>query len=162
MKIRDLLEDMKWRKHPTKKGVLMRTVTPEDLTRKEVEKKRKELEQRWKAEEKAAEKRKERIDSGKLISLTAADYNEIARKIEDVVGNVVPDGDPIDWLIPFMKRKFGLTYNLTPYFDKALKKRHGPKSSYDDYLADSWDGYYESTAENHEEYEKLKKNNPWR
>jgi hypothetical protein len=37
--------------------------------------------------------------------LTRADYNTVWRKIEDVVGQIFPDGDPIDWLGPWLDRK---------------------------------------------------------
>lgn len=37
--------------------------------------------------------------------LTKDDYNTIWRKVEDVVGNIYPDGDPIDWMAPWLKRQ---------------------------------------------------------
>ena len=37
--------------------------------------------------------------------LTRAEYQMVWRKIEEVVGQIFPDGDPIDWLGPWLDRK---------------------------------------------------------
>ena len=54
------------------------------------------------------------------------DLDKIWRKVEEIVSNIFPDGDPIDWLAPWM-RKQGWDYS---YVEKAAKK-HGYKDVYD-------------------------------
>jgi hypothetical protein len=66
------------------------------------------------------------------------DYQEIARKIEEIVGNTFPDGDPIDLLIPYMRRRWGLEWDLGQHLDRAARRHLGARS-YDDYLATLWD-----------------------
>ena len=53
--------------------------------------------------------------------LTRADYNTVWRKIEDVVGQIFPDGDPIDWLIPWFKQKRLYNLDMGAILDKACR-----------------------------------------
>lgn len=57
------------------------------------------------------------------------DLHTVWRKVEQVVSNIYPDGDPIDWLGPWVKQQ-GLDYSV---IDKAAKA-----NGYDD-LYDYWD-----------------------
>jgi hypothetical protein len=95
----------------------------------------------------AAKPKKEKID-----------YQEIARKIEQVVGSTFPDGDPIDLLIPYMRRRWGLEWDLGQHLDRAAKRHLGARS-YDDYLATLWD----QVADDELLPDRVTRdNNPWR
>jgi len=54
----------------------------------------------------------------------------IWRKVEDVVGQVFPDGDPIDWLIPWFKKHGIEDFKVGDLITRAAKK-HGYKDMYD-------------------------------
>jgi hypothetical protein len=63
------------------------------------------------------------------------------RKVEDVVGQVFPDGDPHDWLIPWFKQ-YGITgYKMGDMLDQAAEK-NGYRDVYD---------YYESMKDLYED-----------
>jgi hypothetical protein len=53
--------------------------------------------------------------------LTRADYNTVWRKIEDVVGQIFPDGDPIDWLGPWLNRQGIKDYHGGEVLNKACR-----------------------------------------
>lgn len=53
--------------------------------------------------------------------LTRADYNTVWRKIEDVVGQIFPDGDPIDWLGPWLDRQGITGYRIGDILRKACQ-----------------------------------------
>jgi len=53
--------------------------------------------------------------------LTRADYNTVWRKIEDVVGQIFPDGDPIDWLGPWLNRQGIKDYHVGEVLNKACR-----------------------------------------
>ena len=53
--------------------------------------------------------------------LTRADYNTVWRKIEDVVGQIFPDGDPIDWLGPWLDRQGIKDYHGGEVLNKACR-----------------------------------------
>lgn len=156
MKLSALLEGLytdslkaavKWHKHPTRKGILVRHGAAN---------KEEEL-----ARIRKFEQEQKRRASGKLAT-PKLDYTEIAHKIESAVSNSVPDGDPIDWLIPYFQKR-GIDYDIVKHLNKAIRSTWLKDSkSWDGYLRDMWDSYYESTAKSHEEYMKLKKENPWR
>jgi hypothetical protein len=80
--------------------------------------------------------------------LTKDDYNKVWRKIEEVVGNIFPDGDPIDWLAPWLKKSGIQDYHIGEVLDKACKL-NGYKDIYEYY--DSFKtadyGYDQSVAE---------------
>ena len=82
------------------------------------------------------------------------DLAKIARKIESVVGEVIPDCDPIDWLGPYVRREYGVEY-CGELLDKAARKHLGVKS-YNEYLIQSWDAYNEVVPEDQ------KMDNPWK
>jgi hypothetical protein len=69
--------------------------------------------------------KKEKIMSAKVPKAAAVSLDTIWRKVEDVVGNIYPDGDPIDYLGPWCKKQ-GIDYSMV---DKAAKK-HGFKDVY--------------------------------
>jgi len=80
--------------------------------------------------------------------LTKDDYSKVWRKIEDVVGNIFPDGDPIDWLAPWLKKSGIQDYHVGEVLDKACRM-NGYKDMYEYYnsfkTADY--GYNESVGE---------------
>lgn len=85
-------------------------------------------------------------------------YEEIARKIEQVVGSTFPDGDPIDLLIPYMRRRWGLEYDIGQHLDRAARRHLGARN-YDDYLATLWDQVADDDLmPDHV----TRDNNPWR
>ena len=53
--------------------------------------------------------------------LTRDDYQKVWRKIEEVVGNIFPDGDPIDWLAPWLKKSGIEDFHIGEVLDKASK-----------------------------------------
>lgn len=61
-------------------------------------------------------------------------YSKIWNKVESAISNSFPDGDPIDYLIPWMRRNDIEMKDI----DIAARKHSGSKS-YNDYLADMWD-----------------------
>jgi hypothetical protein len=69
--------------------------------------------------------KKEKIMSAKVPKAAAVSLDTIWRKVEDVVGKIYPDGDPVDYLGPWCK-KLGIDYSMV---DKAAKK-HGFKDVY--------------------------------
>ena len=50
--------------------------------------------------------------------LTKDDYGTVWRKVEEVVGQIFPDGDPIDWLAPWLTRKVLLDTESVIFFAK--------------------------------------------
>ena len=87
-----------------------------------------------------------------------ARLQKIADKINDVIGQTFPDGDPIDILYPWMRRNGIPDDNVMPMLDKAARL-NGYKS-YSKQLEDTWDqfaddGYLGSG-------EVTRDNNPWR
>lgn len=88
----------------------------------------------------------------------------IAKGIMEWVGNCIPDGDPIDHLIPLVRRECGLNAdrepweegcNVTKWLDKACRKHLGC-NSYNQYLINAWDGWNEVCEEDQ------RMENPWR
>jgi hypothetical protein len=139
MKLKDvLLEDTRWHKARSGKGVLTRTITADDRARIKEREEMAALKKKHAAWEKAEEKRKARYDARKF---TNDELTWVAREIENVVGNVVPDGDPIDWLAPKIKKKFGIEY-CADILNQAAKKILGYKGYYP-YLADMWQQYHD-------------------
>jgi hypothetical protein len=53
--------------------------------------------------------------------LTKDDYSKVWRKIEDVVSNIFPDGDPIDWLAPWLNRSGIRDHHVGEVLEKACK-----------------------------------------
>jgi hypothetical protein len=56
--------------------------------------------------------------------------NDIWRKVEDVVGQVFPDGDPIDWMIPWFQRQ-GIDGHKIGELIARAAKANGYKDMYD-------------------------------
>jgi len=68
--------------------------------------------------------------------------SEIYNKVVTVIGNTFPDGDPIDWLIPYMKRTGVTREEIDAAVRKhALIKRGGLYT----YLASMWDDFQGDT-----------------
>jgi hypothetical protein len=61
--------------------------------------------------------------------LTKEDYSKVWRKIEDVVSNIFPDGDPIDWLAPWLNRSGIRDHHVGEVLDKA-SRMNGYKDIY--------------------------------
>lgn len=77
------------------------------------------------------------------------------RKVEEVVGQIYPDGDPIDWMAPWLKRQGVEEFKVGEIIDRAARK-HGYKDMYDywksfaedtGYEADHFDPYGERMGE---------------
>lgn len=94
------------------------------------------------------------------------DLWRIAQSIMNAVGDAVPDGDPIDRLIPIvfeevtghkyrMREAWMEGCNVTKWLDKACRKHLGCRS-YNQYLIDAWDGWNEVCDPDQQ------MDNPWR
>jgi hypothetical protein len=143
-----LLIEGPWKKLPGKKGVLHRTITPAERANAEATQEKKKAEKRELADEK-------RRSAGKIDP--SVDLRKIANKIEEVVGNTFPDGDPIDWLIKAYGTKFGEGM-MMKYLDAAAKKYLDAKDYYD-YLYKLWEQY----GDDNPDFAHLSgKNNPWK
>lgn len=57
------------------------------------------------------------------------DLDKIWYKIQDVVGQIVPDGDPIDYMAPWLESQGIRGFDISDVLDKAAKK-HGYKDMY--------------------------------
>lgn len=68
---------------------------------------------------------KKNIGDPRVPKSPAVSLDTIWRKVEEVVSNIYPDGDPIDYLGPWCKKQ-GIDYSMV---DKAAKK-HGFKDVY--------------------------------
>jgi len=62
----------------------------------------------------------------------ALDLDTVWRKVEEVVANIFPDGDPIDWLGPWLQKQGITDYKIGEILDKAAQK-NGFKDIYDYY-----------------------------
>lgn len=56
--------------------------------------------------------------------------NDVWRKVEDVVGQIFPDGDPIDWVAPWLKRQGVEDFKIGNIITRAARK-NGYKDMYD-------------------------------
>ena len=86
------------------------------------------------------------------------DLWKIARKAEDVWGNIFPDGDPVDYMYPYLK---GLGIPIEKQFDVLNKaiKLHVDKKGYYHWLEASWD----NVAKDRQMPDIVRlDNNPWR
>ena len=92
------------------------------------------------------------------------DLWKIAQAIMGAVGDAVPDGDPIDRLIPIVRRECGLSSRGEPWeagcdvskwLDKACRKYLYCRS-YNRYLINAWDGWNEICQPDQ------RMENPWR
>ena len=101
-----------------------------------------------------------------------ADLWKIAQIIMDEVGNAVPDGDPIDLIVPRVAQLMGhkdsasawapswdhpSAWDIVPILDKAARK-HLHVKDYNEYLANMWDSYSENLSSD----EQAEWENPWR
>lgn len=132
MKINDIISEdsdpFRWRKGAN--GILSRRISPADVARKDAAGKAKKL-----AKQKPVNPHK----------VTREKLEALANKIYAVVGDTFPDGDPIDWLAPYVKKHFGLYYDITPLLDKAIRLHNPRLKGYYDYLETMWD---ETSANN--------------
>lgn len=151
--------------------------------------KQREMAKATKLAMKAAEKeaRMNTYDERRKAAARAAEkeLSVIADKIFAVVGDTWPDGDPIDHLGPWMKKRFGESVAVMDYLDKAIRKWDKTYNGYYDYLAKTWhdftmDQRYDEFMQNFEGGDfkaaakvwhdsestkvaaELKKENPWR
>lgn len=146
MKLRELTEAVPFKKIGNHKGYLGRTLTPA---------------QQAELKAKTAPKPPKPSKEEKQKALDAKLW-KIYTIVNDEVGNSVPDGDPIDFIGPKVGKFLGINrWDVMPWVNKAIKK-YGDYKNYDEYLAGMWDSYYEVAAESPEEYEQMKKDNPWR
>lgn len=66
--------------------------------------------------------------------------DDVWRKVEDVVGQIFPDGDPIDYLAPWLEKHGIRDFKIGEILDRAAKK-NGYKDLYDYYdsMKDQYD-----------------------
>lgn len=60
------------------------------------------------------------------------DLDTIWRKVEDVISNIFPDGDPIDWLAPWLQKQGVKDFKIGDILDQAAQK-NGYNDIYDYY-----------------------------
>lgn len=85
----------------------------------------------------------------------AYDFPAIWGEVEHAVSQSIPDVDPWDYIIPNLRKKFGIDpdrVDVSRLLDKAAKVS-GYKN-YTQYLVDMWDSYNETTGNNEP--------NPWK
>jgi hypothetical protein len=92
--------------------------------------------------EKAA--RKQMFEPVKTQKPVGPSLDEVWRKIEDVVSRIFPDGDPIDYLAPWLKSRGVSELYIGDVLDKAAKK-NGYEDIYD-YYDSMKDLYYGDTT----------------
>ena len=95
------------------------------------------------------------------------DYNLIGSIAVDAMGNVFPDGDPIDVIMPKLKRMGIDPYqtDIEPILDKAVRMK-GYKGGYYKMLADFWDEMKDQQeydkSHGHQPHFDLGDRNPWK
>jgi hypothetical protein len=92
------------------------------------------------------------------VKKTPIDYAAIARKAENVWGNIFPDGDPGDWMYPYLKRMGIPAEKQHKVLNRAIKL-HVDKKGYDHWLESSWD---QVADDNGMPGVVTRENNPWR
>ena len=73
---------------------------------------------------------------------TKVDLQSVYAKVIHTIGEVFPDGDPIDYIAPWLERQGVESYDMGDMIDRAMKRfGHGRerKGMYG-YMADMWDG----------------------
>jgi hypothetical protein len=116
------------------------------------------------SKKRAAELKRERAEDARQAKrrndptkLTKKEAEEVGRKIEEVNGAYFPDGDPIDHLGPWVKRRFGVEWGIGEILDQGAKTL-GKYKDYYDYLSKMWDAYVEDGF-----FPDLKdRQNPWK
>lgn len=104
-------------------------------------KKDQELQRQTQKWAKDAEKRMDRRARGLPAEKKKIDLDKIWWKVEEVIGAICPDGDPIDYIGPWCERN-GIPYE---YVTKAARK-NGYKDMYD-YYREMIDSYNEGTGD---------------
>lgn len=128
---------------------------------KQVEDDRYEM-QRQAAEDDRIRKREEARRRDPVKSLSEKDINRIAFKIEQIVSEVFPDGDPIDKIAPWLKNNFDINnWDITKILDKAVKVL-GKYKGYHEYLANQWDSYTEMYLDANKGLKDMHPDNPWK
>lgn len=84
------------------------------------------------------------------------DLFKVFDELQNVVSNVIPDGDPIDMLGPKLRRMGIDGYKIVDTLTAAVKKHYDKNSDYHQYLADMWDQYNDGIEPNE------RRANPWR
>jgi hypothetical protein len=95
---------------------------------------------------------------GDQIPVSEDDIRALAFKIQAAAGDSFPDGDPIDSIMVWARKKGWDSYGLGDLLDVATKKYLGA-NSYNDYLADLYDDF---TQDNPGMYDLNPNQNPWR
>jgi hypothetical protein len=69
------------------------------------------------------------------------DLQTVYNKVISTIGEVFPDGDPIDYIAPWLERHGIENYNIGDIIDKAMRRfGHGrEKKGMYAYMADMWD-----------------------
>ena len=79
--------------------------------------------------------------------------DDVWRKVEEVVGQIYPDGDPIDWMMPWFKRQGIEDFKVGEIIDRAARK-NGYKDMYDYWKSFGEDtGYNEQSIEENSNYD---------
>ena len=77
--------------------------------------------------------------------------SDVWRKVEEVVSQIYPDGDPIDWLVPWFKKQGISSHNVGGILERAAKK-NGYKDIYDYWDSFGADvGYSEKISESQDD-----------
>jgi hypothetical protein len=92
--------------------------------------------------DRAAEKREKQWERADRLAnkKPKIDLQAVYNKYTMVVGNVFPDGDPIDYMGPWFKKNYGIEYDYGKYIDQALKKfgSGSERKGQDGYLSTMW------------------------
>jgi hypothetical protein len=80
--------------------------------------------------------------------LTKEDYSKVWRKLEAVVGQIFPDGDPIDYMAPWLKKGGVQEFRIGDILDKACRLNgFNDMYAYYDHFKDGDYGYEEPLDE---------------
>lgn len=110
----------------------------------------------------AADKRYDARMDNPTKYINKDDLQKIAMKIEMTMGDVFPDGDPIDKLGPWLQKNYHLErFDIMKILDKACKTL-GKYKGYHDYLASNWDSYSEMYLDGNPGLKDEHPDNPWR
>lgn len=124
----------KWKAHPTRKGVMVRSLDSDDAVRaREKENKVRTPRKKMTPEEKM---RKKLEQAAARKEHKQATDQWLLNKIDNAISSSFPDGDPADYLMGDLERH-GVTMDDV---NRVIRKREGRKvKGFYDYLAGMWD-----------------------
>ena len=122
-----------WRKG--KNGLLQRTITPDDIKKRDAVIARREEDKK----DRKLERLQARDDYvPPQYRITRTKMRALGQYTLDRIGGSFPDGDPIDWLIPYVQTHFGRDADVIHLLDLGLRET-GHSTGYYKYLEDMWD-----------------------